>query len=283
MAAILNSDYWKKQVLRHVDILDNLTGNRFSDANTADEAFLYIMKGLEKDDWHRVRNFEGKARFATYLYSVAGRLLEDFSRHKFGRLRPPAWIKAKGPVWNEVFRRLCREQMSVTDVKQSLSDFTGDRNPSIIEEAIEVILSKVTDCGKYTADPVSTESKDIDEYASPRNLSPDELLERHEHISTLHAVFTSITGKNTDFDSPNTRIGTLIQQFQSHLKLETRERLFLKTIYQGGQTVDEAGRILGWNSNQAHGKLHRLKVRIQKAMKKTELEQNLKILLTIDD
>lgn len=276
MTMMDNSNYWKKQIVRHVDILEHLTRNRFPDANTADEAFLYVMKELEENDWRRVRNFKGRASFSTYLYSVMERLLEDFTRHKFGRLRPPAWIKAKGPLWAEIYHRLCSERMSVADVKQSLSDFMEDR-PSVIEEAAEIILSEIPGCGKYR-EPASDDSQDVDDFPS-LNLSPDELFEMHEHISIMQAVFISVTEKNGNFDSPNTKIGTLIQQFRSKLKLETKERLFLKTIYQAGQTVDEAGRLLGWNSNQAHGKLHRLKNRIQKAMKKTGLEQNLKALL----
>ena len=285
--ALAGSDYWREQVTGHWDLLDRLARKRFPGANTAHEALLYVLEQLEEDDWGRVRAYEGKARFKTYLSLIALRLLEDFARNRFGRARPPSWIKAQGPLWEEVYRLLCLERMSVEDVVNSMTGAaSGYRSASIVEEAIGVILSRVIDCGKKSGEAVSLEPDDMDArtpvHPSLHHLTPEDFLEARERASVLETMAHCLNSANS---KPNPgapggeSIGDISWRLRSQLDLNTEERLFLKAVYQDGLSVSSAGRLLGWNANQAHGKLRRLLARLRKGFRDAGLEQELKSIL----
>ncbi|QTA86423.1 hypothetical protein [Desulfonema magnum] len=61
------SDYWKKQVFSHYDLLNRLVRKRFPDTNTADEAFIYLIDiiGNKRPD---IRS----AKLAVWRYSSSG-------------------------------------------------------------------------------------------------------------------------------------------------------------------------------------------------------------------
>ena len=101
-----NPEFYKKKTLDHYDLIDRLVRKRFSDTPTADEAFVYIMEHLEKDNRHRIREFRGNASFPTFLSKVVSNLLSDFSDHKYGKFHTPIWIKNMGTMWEEVYRKL---------------------------------------------------------------------------------------------------------------------------------------------------------------------------------
>ena len=88
---------------QHWDLLGRLARKRFPDVSLADEALNFVQDRLQAGDWSRIRAFRGKSSFATYIGHVANRLLEDFSRSKFGRSRPPGWIVALGAFWEQVY------------------------------------------------------------------------------------------------------------------------------------------------------------------------------------
>ena len=133
-----SSEFYKKKTLDHYDLIDRLVRKRFSDTPTADEAFVYIMEHLEKDDWHRIREYRGNASFPTFLSKVVSNLILDFSDHKYGKFHIPAWIKNMGALWEEVYWRLSRERMSKKDVEYSM--IIGR------EESIEVCSTVLGNC-----------------------------------------------------------------------------------------------------------------------------------------
>ncbi len=50
----------------------------------ANDCFLYVWEKLHEDDSRRLRAFKGEARFRTFLFSVANKLIIDFRRTQFG-------------------------------------------------------------------------------------------------------------------------------------------------------------------------------------------------------
>ena len=63
------------------------------------------------------------------------------------------------------------------------------------------------------------------------------------------------------------------------LRLESRERLLLQLCYRDGVAVTEAGRMLGWNRFQTHGRLRRLLERLRQDLHRVGLDQELRLLL----
>ncbi|MCP4119435.1 MAG: hypothetical protein GY737_29355 [Desulfobacteraceae bacterium] len=289
--ALKRIEYFKKQVFRNWNFLESLAGKRFPHENLAHEAFLYLVNRLEEGEWERVRAFRGDSGFKTFLAVVSRRILEDFSREKFGRFRPPLWLKKQGVLFVEVFRMLCHERLTVSDVVHTLADpRQGLRDPAVVEEAVAVILARITDCGQYRGEPLPT---DMETLESHRNLHPElhqltpeaylSALERvglielighcliHEPSATATATATAADGQD--------RLGPLVQDFLSRLQMTSEERLLLKAVYQDGLTVTGAGRLLGWNRNQASGRHRRLMERIHGALEQSGLARELKNIL----
>jgi DNA-directed RNA polymerase specialized sigma24 family protein len=63
------------------------------------------------------------------------------------------------------------------------------------------------------------------------------------------------------------------------ISLEPRERLLLKLCFREGVAVAEAGRMLGWNRHQVHGRLRRLLERLRRDFTDAGLDQELRLLL----
>lgn len=265
---------FKKQVFDHYEELDRLVKNRFQDENAADKAFLYLIEKLEEKDWKRVRNHRGDSSFRTYLLAVARRLVEDFLRKEFGRPRPPAWLKAQGTLWTEVYRRLCLERMSPRDVVRSLKIWLSQkRDASLIEEAVDVILTKIPECGKPQEKEEKIEDedqKDTPFFPSLHYLTPEQMVTALERVSLLEAARFLLSDTEP---SENNSLRNAISKLRSQVKPSGEESLFLKMVYEDGIPVSKAGKSLGWNTNQAHGRHRRLLARIGKAFKESGLEE----------
>ncbi len=88
---------------------------RFGEGVLAEEAALAVIDGLRADNWYRLTAYNEKATFATFIRTLTVRLLEDFARKRFGRVRPPLWVKTFGGIWEKLFTALCLERLPVTD------------------------------------------------------------------------------------------------------------------------------------------------------------------------
>lgn len=273
-------EYWKKQIFQNWKFLEELSEKRFSQENLSHEAFLYLVDRLEENQWQRVRTFRGDSTFKTFLGVVARRILEDFSRKKFGRLRPPQWLKKQGTLFVEVFRMLCHERLTVRDVVQTLTHpCHGHRDPAIVEEAVAVILAKITNCGEYRGDPLPIDPEEIENVTGGLHPDLDQLtpegylsgLERVELIDEIaRALITSSRTRETS------GLDGDVNAFIRRLNINREERLLLKAVYQEGLSVSAAGRLLGWNRHQASGRHRRLMTRIHDALKHSGLAEELR-------
>ncbi|MCF8055009.1 MAG: hypothetical protein K9K37_00025 [Desulfocapsa sp.] len=113
------TEQWKQKVLSHWDLINRLAVRRFGTLPLAEEAALFVMDSLAADSWQRLQGHTGKGSFKSYLASLSWRLLEDFSRKRFGRVRPPLWIKKLGGIWPLLFSLLCLQRLSLPDAVES--------------------------------------------------------------------------------------------------------------------------------------------------------------------
>ncbi len=282
LLALKNIAYFKKQVFRNWTFLENLAGKRFPHENLAHEAFLYLVNRLEEGEWGRVRAFRGDSGFKTFLAVVARRVFEDFSREKFGRFRPPLWLKKQGVLFVEVYRMLCHERLTVSDVLHTLADpRQGLRDPAVVEEAVAVILSRITDCGQYRGEPLPTDMEALGNHQNLHpelhQLTPEAYLSALERVGLIELIAHCLIQKPSTTDPG--RLDPLVQEFVSRLQMTSEERLLLKAVYQDGLTVSAAGRLLGWNRNQASGRHRRLMEKIHGALEQSGLARELKNIL----
>ena len=118
----ITSEQAKVKVFEHWDHLNSLAKRRSpKDENLAHEALLYVLKGLEADEWKRVRTWRGLGHFLPFITLLAARLLTDFTRTKFGYIRKPVWLAEKDhPLWDIAYRLLMVEKCSRHEVIERL-------------------------------------------------------------------------------------------------------------------------------------------------------------------
>jgi RNA polymerase sigma factor (sigma-70 family) len=261
-------------VLSHWHLVDKLARRRFRDEVIAEEASLYVMEQCSADNWQRLRSFAGSARFSTFFCSVTYRLLEDFSRRKFGRLRAPAWLTRLGGIWLYLFRLLCQERHPLHEAVM-IAESRYAQPQAGHQMIAEQILTQIPSCGKiqHRQEPL-TENTVLRHDDHPLSTQHHKL-EGEEKRLFLAALAVTIFGDQTT----DMNITTMAGLFETTLQLTGRERLLLKLCHRDGLSVAAAGRMLGLNRFQVHGQLKRLYRRIQQQLAEAGMAAELHQLL----
>ena len=266
---------WKEKVMSHWDMINRLAERRFRSTTLAEEASLFVLEQLAGENWSRLQKFGGESSFRTYLSSVSYRLLEDYSRKKFGRKRPPGWICQLGGIWLELFKLLCLQRVGLMEAVERAAQFCMAETKEAIEEKGLLVLEKVVDCGAHQALEISIDEPEGVEGGGNRQASQVQQIENEEKDILFKAIFGSILGA----EAGDEVLKATHKAVEIGITLEAEERLLLKLCYQDGMSVTEAGRMLGMNRNQVHGRLRRLLARLRHAFEKMGLDEEVLVLL----
>jgi len=267
---------WQQQAMAHWQTVNRLAARRFPQGVVAEEAALFVMDGLARDDWRRLRAFAGRSTLTTYIVALTLRLLEDFARKRFGRSKPPAWIRRLGGIWLTLFRLLCLERLALGEAAAVAGN--GLPGPTrAAEEAAYRILGEIPDCGARSGESVALDESTVLPEAEGDCSLQEEQLAREER----HRLFAVLGRLLFDGDVAG-EIDPLLLERMAALapRLAPEERLLLKLCYRDGVAVAEAGRLLGWNRHQTHGRLRRLLARLRQDLAGAGLEEELRLLLS---
>lgn len=266
----------KREISKFWPVINRLAKRRF-EPSLSEEAALFVLNKLLEDNCRRVNSFSGKAQVSTFLSALSIRLLEDFSRKKFGRVRPPAWLTALGGYWLAMFDALCLQRLKVNDAVEWLFIKYGKKDE--LEKAAWTILARITNCGKRQAHEI-----EFDETveAGQRLGREEDHLDTPEELFALkeRKIFLAVLlqGLFSDDNSPKPEL--LFESLRGvKIQLKPEERILLKLCFQDGLSVSKAGEMLGINSNQAHGKLRRLLSRLRNFFKQAGIANELLDLL----
>ncbi len=264
--ALDQTAYLKHATLSQLARFEAMARRRFGDEALAGEAVNHVLDALAADDWRRVRAHRGPASLATYLHTVAARLLEDFARARFGRVRVPEWVRVRGALWALVYRLLCLERQGPeATLTLAESSAPGGRDPALVEEALRAIRARYPDCGGQG--PGERPLGDADEPADldgegplAAARTPERDCLKSEREALLRALRARLLESGPGADpEPADPSGDLLPP----LDLAPEERLLLRLVYEDGLSVTEAGAMLGLNVNQVHGRLRRLHERLR--------------------
>jgi len=125
--------------------LDRMALKRFGQQVLADEAVNHVLDKLAADNWSALSGYQGKAQPTSYLNVIAANLLEEFSRSKFGRPRPPVWLKKNGHLWVSIWRQVCLERQLTGQVL--FNRINDDCSRDYLEDIIRVIKARMPWCG----------------------------------------------------------------------------------------------------------------------------------------
>lgn len=265
--------YLKKWAVEHWELVDRLAQRRFASESLSQEAALFVMERLEKDEWKLLRGYRGRARMKTYFCSVVYNLLEDFGRSKFGRVRPPLWLSKLGGIWLLLYRLLCLERFSFSEAAHLAADRYHQFNQEQVELMAERILGEIPTCGKTQYQEVSLDEQlhgAVSAHGSSQEVAEEK--ERELIMKGLHDLFF---GADPDLS----RSKAVLDLLGCEVDLKADERLLLTLHHVDGLTVAAAGKKLGLNRFQAHGKLRRLYDRLRKVFGAAGCSEELQLLL----
>ncbi|PIE57540.1 MAG: hypothetical protein CSA33_08020 [Desulfobulbus propionicus] len=262
---------WNRTVLAEWERINRLATKRFRSESLAEEAALFVIDGLAEENWRRVRAFNGSSSPGTYIAALTHRLLEDFARKRFGRIRPPAWVRRLGGIWMALFQLLCLERHSPDEAVAIIKD-RQSAAVTTLQDAAYTLLGEIPSCGERRGETT--------EYTDNTTLQPEEglgswqqeQLEQQEREQLLALLGRLFFGMDTSAPTDTTLFIKHIQAISFDLTPE--ETLLLQLCYRDGVPVAEAGRMLGMNRYQVHGRVRRLLQRIRGQIRDAGLEQD---------
>ncbi|MBU1567825.1 MAG: sigma-70 family RNA polymerase sigma factor [Proteobacteria bacterium] len=266
---------WKERTLSHWDRINALAVRRFGRGSFAEEAALAVIEGLEADNWQRVRTFSGQASFPSFIMAISARIFEDFARKRYGRVRPPLWVRTFGGIWQKLFQALCLERLPVNDAVEVVHQQQVTVEATVIETAAYELLARIPGCGMAQGMEVAYEEEAALEGDGDRR-GPVDTFETREQEELFRAVFQLVLGQEQGVVGED-----LLKKYQEvKMSLSPEEKLLLKLCYQDGLGVTEAGEMLGITRFQAHGRMHRLLKRLQAEFRRCGLAEALRPLLS---
>lgn len=265
---------WKQRTLSHWEKINTLAVRRFGRGSLAEEAALAVIDGLEADNWQRVRAFSGQASFSSFIATISTRLLEDFARKRFGRLRPPLWVQTFGGIWLRLFQALCLERLPVGEAVEVVHQRQTAMELPAIETSAYELLARLPNCGAAQGLEVTGEQEDQQQDPASET-TPVEVLEAREQGELFRAIFGLVLE-----DEQRPLENDLMQKFQMlKVSLGPEEKLLLKLCFQDDLGVTEAGKMLGMTRFQAHGRMRRLLQRLQAEFERCGLAEILQHML----
>lgn len=252
--------------------LDRITARRFGEGGLAEEASSYVMECLSNDNWSVLQAFTGKSKPETYLHTVTLNLIEEFSRKRFGRPRPPEWLKRQGNFWVNIWKLICLERQVTQSVIDRLKEI---RDTLYIKDVIRTIKARLPWCGE-SAREVQTSAMDFDdnnpiEFLIPDSNTPHDQLKAAHHAELLLMINCLLTEQKMEdtMDKVSrefTMISDKFEKFRQNIELSDEERLILKMVYQDGINKSVVAKLLGMQTHIPGRILKRVFSKIADAM-----------------
>ncbi|OQX19856.1 MAG: hypothetical protein BWK76_03370 [Desulfobulbaceae bacterium A2] len=268
---------WQEKTLGHWDLINRLARRRFADQTLAEEAALAVMDKLRANDWQALRAYAGLSSFATFVATLTVRLLEDFARVRYGRVRPPQWIRSLGGIWLELFRLLCLERMPLVEAVEFLLHRRSQFDRPTVENAACAIRREVVDCGKSQGQEVAYDDE-MEEHAAPADAGESSgqqrRLEEAERLRIFSVLFEALTGTEEGLAAGDMAILSRLR-----VQVSPEDKLLLKLCFRDGVNGTEAAAMLGYTRFQLHGRLRRLMARIRGEFERAGLSEELLLLL----
>lgn len=280
---------WQSLVFKTgwLEKLDKLSIRRFGEGGLAEEASTYVIDQLSSDSWVSLSTFKGQCKPESYLHTVTSNYLEEFSRQRFGRPRPPEWLKRQGDLWVQIWKLVCLERQLVQSVVDHLA-FNNLRNPNIIKGAISAIKARLPWCGESNREIAAVPLDNENSY-NPAELiayehTPEDEITEVGYINTLLLISSLMNEnpiENMFGQSSTERAESYVkkhehkfEQLRQKLELTDEERILLRMVYQDGMKKSVVARSLGMQDHLPGRILNRVTARINNAFQELGINLN---------
>lgn len=254
---------WSEIVLQEkfISAIDKLSKKRFFDESLAEESTSYVLEYLSEDDWKRCKNFQGRSQPSTFLISLSSNLIEEFARKKFGRPRPPVWLKEQGDLWVKIWQAICLErQMLQTVIDRFCHNAMSPAET--IQSIIVTIKSRIPTCGQSSVSICNTLEGDVEALSDSLRLlsktkQPTMKLEDQIQkacfylISSVIKTSTDNLGNSMEQCAPryhfqgDKTLSDQLLKIQGQLKFNSEESLLLKMVFVDGFSQSKASSAIG--------------------------------------
>lgn len=269
-----------------MDSVDKLTNRRFGEGGLAQEASTYVIEYLSEDEWKRCASYQGKSNPKTFLVSLSSNAIEEFSRKRFGRPRPPTWLQELGESWVKLWRSLCLERQALPSIIDRFTE-RGFRVADDVAKAAKVIKARIPSCGLSSRDTLDVE--DIDGLSDAVQAENQDVCgsETPEFDNPFHAELIMMLRAITDdepahedfmhpaageYDALADANAAKLASFKRALQLGDQEKIMLRMIYVEGLSKTATSKALGLASHQAGRIVNEALARIGAAMSECGLE-----------
>tara|TARA_R110001599_G_scaffold353442_1_gene592233 strand:- start:1019 stop:1933 length:915 start_codon:yes stop_codon:yes gene_type:complete len=254
---------WSEIVLQEkfLTAIDKLSRIRFGDETLAEESTSYVLERLSEDNWKRCKTFQGRSKPSTFLISLTSNLIEEFARKKFGRLRPPVWLKQQGDLWVKIWQAICLERQMLQTVIDRFCHNAMSTSKTI-QAIVVTIKSRIPACGQSSIGICNTLDGDVESLSDSLDIvsktkQSSMKLEDQIQKSCFYLV-SSVFNTSTDNFSNNMELRTQAYQFQgnkslsdqllklqSELRFTSEECLLLKMVFVEGYSQSKASISIG--------------------------------------
>ncbi len=215
---------------------------RFGSHEDGEAAYNYALQEISRDNWQRLTNgYAGRGKPEGFLCITFVNLLEEYAVKKYGRKRPPAWVRRAGEAWCRIYELLCLKRLLPESIVERL---TGRQHMTAdaVRKAIEQVRSRIPDCGQYDVEALGDGTPE----AAPEAQPPAAL--GSAELGILLEVLAGVVadGEESRRPAPTVSRATLahLAELRDTLTLSNRERLTLHLIYAQGHSVAAAARAL---------------------------------------
>lgn len=223
------------------------TQRRFGATPDAQAAYNYALDAISDNDWLRLRNgFRGRGSAKGFLAVTFANLLEEYAVKKYGRRRPPAWVKRLGGNWVRAFEMLCLRRLLPETIVDALAGGEHARRDAA-RRMVQQVGSRIRDCGKYTGEELHADTAALMDQAHQAN-TPDDTMDAAAWRHLQGAVQAVFCGTVEDTATAELAPATA----DDAAVLTASQRLLLKLIYEDGYSVARAARALRWPTHRAH-------------------------------
>ena len=256
--------------------LDRACYKRFGQEGLAEEASAYVIDALSQNDWERCSSFTGKAKPETFLYTLCANLIEEFARKRFGRPRPPEWLKNEGDLWVSIWKMVCLERQMPATVIDRLSSI-GQRSEDLVKGIILTIKGRLPWCGsshreipssafcQYAEDD-SFNPEIESEHTLEQSLDNEQYEQSLEILAQLLGFLTRPSNKSMISINSELPHSEKLLNLGSVLELSQEERLILKMAYQEGVKLNVIAKALNMPSYQPGRLLKAILKKIEAAL-----------------
>jgi RNA polymerase sigma factor (sigma-70 family) len=204
----------------HIDHIKDVIRKRcqkYSGEDPDDLAQTIFLKLIE-DDYRKVRAFQGKSSFTTYLYTVINHILLDYMRSKKGRWRPTERAKQLGEIAVMLEELVYRDERPL---QEAICILTKNHQVSLTDTELQALYEQLPTHDAKSVEDVSEESL---LHIASQDSRPDEELENKKLASTLSKTAEVISAAKAS--------------------LSAEDRLILKMHYENGVAISKIARIL---------------------------------------